>query len=117
MSYVDCFVAAVPTENKEKYIEHARIAAQVFTDCGALEIVENWGDDVPEGEVTSLPLAVKAEPHETVVFSWVVWPSKEVRNAGWQKMMEDPRMDPATNPMPLDGKRLIYGGFNTILRS
>lgn len=117
MSYVDCFIAAVPTENKEKYIEHARISGQVFSDYGALEIVENWGDDVPDGKVTSLPMAVKTEPNETVVFSWVVWPSKEVRDAGWQAMMEDPRMDPETNPMPLDGKRLIYGGFNTILKS
>ena len=116
MSYVDCFVAAVPTETKALYIEHARMSSELFIEAGALELVENWGDDVPDGEVTSLPMAVKAKDDETVVFSWVIWPSKEVRDAGWAKMMEDPRMSPENNPMPFDGKRLIYGGFNTVLK-
>ncbi len=117
MSYVDCFVAAVPSENKGKYVEHAKIAGAVLKECGALEIVENWGDDVPDGEVTSLPMAVKAKENETVVFSWVVWPSKDARDSGWAQMMEDSRMSPETNPMPFDGKRLIYGGFETVLKS
>ncbi len=117
MSYVDCFVAAVPTDNKEKYIKHAETAAELFKENGALEIVENWGDDIPEGEVTSLPIAVQAQENETVVCSWVVWPSKEVRDAGWGAMMEDPRMSPENNPMPFDGKRLIYGGFHTVLKA
>lgn len=115
MSYVDGFVAAVPTANKDKYIEHARIAASVFKEHGALKIVETWGDDVPDGEITSFPMAVKCEANESVVFSWVIWPSKEARDAGWQAVMEDPRMHPDENPMPFDGKRLIYGGFNIIL--
>lgn len=117
MSYVDCFVAAVPSENKEQYLEHARISAEIFKEYGALEIVENWGDDIPDGDVTSLPMAVKAQENETVVFSWVIWPSKAVRDSGWSAMMEDARMSPENNPMPFDGKRLIYGGFNTILKS
>lgn len=115
MSYVDGFVAAVPTENKEKYIEHANKSAEVFKDNGALKIVENWGDNVPDGEVTSFPLAVKCEDNETIVFSWIVWPSKEIRDAAWQAIMDDPRMHPDQNPMPFDGKRLIYAGFNTIV--
>ncbi|MFH0256986.1 DUF1428 domain-containing protein [Vibrio rumoiensis] len=115
MSYVDGFVVAVPTENKEKYIKHATLAAEMFKDFGALQVVEAWGEEVLEGEVTSFPMAVKAKQDETIVFSWVVWPSKESRNAGWQKMMNDPRMDPENNPMPFDGKRLIYGGFNMIV--
>ncbi|WP_133467830.1 DUF1428 domain-containing protein [Paraglaciecola marina] len=115
MSYVDGFVAAVPTENKDQYINHAQIAAIVFKEHGALNIVENWEDDVPEGKITSFPLAVKKQADEAVVFSWIVWPSKEVRDTAWQKVMEDPRMDPNENPMPFDGKRLIYGGFNTVL--
>lgn len=114
MSYVDGYVAAVPTKNKDKYIEHAKISAIVFKDHGALKITEAWGDDVPDGEVTSFPLAVKCKEDETVVFSSVVWPSKEVRDAGWQAIMEDPRMHPDQNPMPFDGKRLIYGGFEVI---
>lgn len=116
MSYVDCFVVAVPTENKAQYIEHAKMASELFKQNGALELVENWGDDVPDGEVTSLPMAVKAKDDETVVFSWVVWPSKEERDSGWAALMDDPRMSPEINPMPFDGKRLIYGGFNTILK-
>ncbi len=115
MSYIDGFVAAVPTANKEQYIEHARVSAQVFKDYGALKIVENWGDDIPDGEVTSFPMAVKCKEDETIVLSWVVWPSKEIRDSGWAKVMEDPRMHPDQNPMPFDGKRLIYGGFENIL--
>lgn len=115
MSYVDGFVAAVPTENKQKYIEHAQIAADLFKEFGALKVVETWGNDVPDGESTSFPMAVKATSNETVVLSWVIWPSKQVRDAGWQQMMEDPRMQPENNPMPFDGKRLIYGGFDMVL--
>lgn len=111
MTYVDGFVAAVPTANKDKYIKHASDAAVVFREHGALSLVECWGDDVPEGTVTSFPMAVKCEPGETVVFSWITWPSKGARNAGMAKVMEDPRLKPDVNPMPFDGKRLIYGGF------
>ncbi|WDE06298.1 DUF1428 domain-containing protein [Thalassomonas viridans] len=115
MSYVDGFIAAVPTTNKDKYLEHAKTTAVVFKEHGALKVVETWGDDVPEGEVTSFPMAVKSKEDETVVFSWVIWPSKEVRDAGWQAMMEDPRMQPEQNPMPFDGRRLIYGRAFKIL--
>ncbi|OIP98492.1 MAG: RNA signal recognition particle [Zetaproteobacteria bacterium CG2_30_46_52] len=114
MSYVDGFVAAVPESNKDKFIAHAKIMAAVFKDYGALRVVDTWGDDVPEGEVTSFPLAVQKKDGEVIVFSWVIWPSKEVRNAGWQSSMEDPRMNADTNPMPFDGKRLIYGGFDMV---
>ncbi|AEF54324.1 DUF1428 domain-containing protein [Marinomonas posidonica] len=115
MSYVDGFVAAVPTALKEEYLAHAMLSADIFKDYGALKLVENWGDEIPDGEVTSFTSAVKAKENETIVFSWVVWPSREVRNTAWEAMMEDPRMSPEANPMPFDGKRLIYGGFNTIL--
>lgn len=115
MSYVDGFVAAVPTENKELYRQHAAEAGVVFKEHGAVSFVECWGDDVPEGKVTSFPMAVKCQPDETVVFSWITWPSREVRDAGMQKVMEDERMSPDNNPMPFDGKRLIYGGFMPIV--
>ncbi len=117
MTYVDGFVAAVPTANREKFRKHAEDASEVFKEFGALQIVECWGDDVPEGEVTSFPMAVKCKPDETVVFSWIVWPSREVRDAGHKKMMADPRMDMENNPMPFDGKRMIYGGFEKILEA
>jgi len=115
MNYVDGFVAAVPTANRDAYRQHAERAAKVFKEFGALSVVECWGDDVPEGKLTSFPLAVQRKNDETVVFSWVTWPSRAVRDDGWKKVMADPRLQQETNPMPFDGKRLIYGGFETIV--
>lgn len=113
MDYIEGFVAPVPRENKQRYIEHAEEAAVVFKDHGALRLVECWGDDVPEGEVTSFPQAVQCKADEVVVFSWVVWPSREARDKGMKLIESDSRM--ADNPMPFDGRRLIYGGFQMIV--
>lgn len=115
MTYVDGFVAAVPIANREAYKKHAQAAAVVFKEHGALKVVECWGDDVPDGKVTSFPMAVKRKDDETVVFSWIVWPSRQTRDDSWKKVMEDPRLKPEANPMPFDGQRLIYGGFETIV--
>ncbi|WP_444944373.1 DUF1428 domain-containing protein [Microbulbifer sp. ZKSA006] len=115
MSYVDGVVTAVPTANIDDYIRHAKIAAEVFKEQGALRVVEAWGDDIPQGEITSFPIAVKCAEDETVVFSWIIWPSKKVRNSAWRAIVDDPRMHPEHNPMPFDGKRMIYGGFSVIL--
>src|SRR5262249_530136 len=115
MTYVDGFVAAVPTANREIYKKHAEAAAIVFKEHGALKLVECWGDDVPEGKVTSFPMAVKRKDGETVVFSWILWPSRKVRDEGMKRVMADPRLQPDKNPMPFDGKRLIYGGFQMIV--
>ena len=115
MAYVDGYVLAVPTTNREKYREVAKNAAAVFKEHGATKVVECWGDDVPQGQVTSFPMAVKAKEDETVVFSWIVWPSKRVRDAGMKKAMEDRRMQPDPSTRPFDGKRMIYGGFETIV--
>ena len=115
MPYIDGFVAAVPTANKAAYKKHAEDAAVVFKEHGALKLVECWGDDVPPGEVTSFPMAVKCRDDETVVFSWVLWPSREARNAGMEKAMTDRRLQPDVNPMPFDGKRMIFGGFEMIV--
>ena len=113
MNYVDGFVAAVPTANKAAYLEHARLAATVFKQHGALSSVECWGDDVPEGKLTSFPMAVQRKPDETVVFAWITWPSRAVRDEGMKKVMDDPRMKDMA--MPFDGKRMIYGGFQVVL--
>jgi uncharacterized protein YbaA (DUF1428 family) len=113
--YIDGFVAAVPTANRDAYREHAEAAAVVFKEYGALKLVECWGDDVPDGKLTSFPLSVKKQADETVVFSWITWPSREARDAGMQKVMADPRVKPENNPMPFDGKRLIYGGFSILV--
>lgn len=115
MNYVDGFVCAVPTANRERFRQHAAKAAEVFREHGALGVVECWGDDVPEGKLTSFPMAVQRKNDETVVFSWVTWPSREVRDEGMKKIMADPRVQPDVNPMPFDGTRLIYGGFEVIV--
>lgn len=115
MSYIDGFVAAVPTANKEVYRKHAADAGKVFKEYGALSFVECWGDDVPDGKVTSFPMAVKCKDDETVVFSWITWPSRAARDKGMNKVMEDPRLQPDVNPMPFDGQRLIFGGFEPIV--
>jgi uncharacterized protein YbaA (DUF1428 family) len=117
MSYVDGFVAPVPSENREAYRKHAEAAAALFKEFGATTVVECWGDDVPEGKVTSFTLAVKREASESVVFSWITWPSREARDEAWKKLMADPRMQPGAMSMPFDGKRLIYGGFQVILEA
>jgi uncharacterized protein YbaA (DUF1428 family) len=113
MSYIDGFVVAVPKANKQAYLDHAKKSLPMFKEFGATRMVEAWGDDVPDGKVTDFQRAVKAEANEQIVFSWVEWPSKEVRDKGMKKMMEDPRMKDMK--MPFDGQRMIYGGFAPIL--
>lgn len=115
MSYIDGFLLAVPTANKEVYRGQAETGAAVFKECGALSVVEAWGDDVPAGELTSFPLAVQCRPDETVVFSWVLWPDRTTRDAGMEKFMADPRIKAIGTQMPFDGKRMIYGGFQAIV--
>ena len=115
MSYIDGFVIAVPTANKQNFIEHAGSIDTIFTDLGATRVVECWADDVPEGKITDFGKAVQAAADESVVFSWIEWPDKKTRDAAMEKMMSDDftdeRMDMEKNPMPFDGKRLIFGGF------
>ena len=115
MSYIDGFVAAVPTANRDAYKRHAERAAGIFKEYGAWKVVECWGDDVPDGKLPSFPIAVRKKDDESVVFSWIVWPSRQVRDDGMKKVMADPRSQPNANPMPFDGQRLIYGGFQTLV--
>ena len=114
MSYVDGFLAAVPTANREKFKKHAETAAVIFKECGALSVAECWGDDVPDGKVTSFPMAVKLKEDETVVFSWIIWPDKATRDAAMAAMMNDPDFAESMGAMPFDGKRMVYGGFTPI---
>ena len=116
MSYIDGFVIPVPAGKKSAYREMSAKASKIFQEYGAERVVECWGDDVPDGKVTDFKGAVKAESGENVVFSWIVWPSKEVRDAGNEKMRNDPRMK-MTPDMPFDGKRMIFGGFEVIVDS
>jgi uncharacterized protein YbaA (DUF1428 family) len=114
MSYIEGFVVAVPAANKEAYREMAAKAAPLFREFGMTRMVENWGDDVPDGKVTDFKGAVQAKPDEVVVFSWCEYPDRATRDAANQKMMSDPRMKDMGD-MPFDGQRMIYGGFQTIL--
>ncbi|BBK32487.1 uncharacterized protein YbaA (DUF1428 family) [Stella humosa] len=114
MSYVDGFLVPVPSGRKDEYLAAAAKAAAVFRECGATRVVECWGDDVPVGKTTDFLRSVKAEEGETVVFSWIEWPSKEARDAGNEKVMQDPRMN-FGDLMPFDGKRMVYGGFAVLL--
>ena len=116
MNYIDAYVAAVPTANKEAYREFATKIAPVFQKFGALRVVENWGDDVPEGKLTSFTMAVKREENESIVFSWITWPSKAVRDEGWKQVMADPLMQDNGMGKLFDGKRMIFGGFQTIVQ-
>jgi uncharacterized protein YbaA (DUF1428 family) len=115
MPYVDGFVLAVPKAKLEDYRALAQKAGEVWKEYGALAYVECVADDVPYGELTSFPRAVQAKEDEVVVFSWIVYETRERRDAVNAKVMSDPRLkhDPAN--MIFDGKRMIYGGFRTIV--
>jgi uncharacterized protein YbaA (DUF1428 family) len=115
MTYVDGFVAAVPTANREAYRKHAEVAAAVFKEHGAVSVVECWGDDVPEGKVTSFPMAVQRKDDETVVFAWITWASRTARDEGMKKAGEDARLQ--NIEMPFDGERAILGGFEFMLEA
>jgi uncharacterized protein YbaA (DUF1428 family) len=114
MAYVMCYAGAVPTAKKDDYHKHSKRAAEVFKKHGALRVVECWGDMVPPGKVTSFPLAVKAKDDETVVIGWQEWPDKPTHDANFQKAMEDPDFGDMS-AMPIDGKRMIFAGFEMLV--
>ncbi|MGZ8362355.1 MAG: DUF1428 domain-containing protein [Caulobacteraceae bacterium] len=113
MAYIDGFLIPVPAKNKATYLAMCEHVTPMFREIGATKVVECWGDDVPEGKQTDFFRAVAAEPGESVVFAWVVWPDKATRDAGMKKMRDDPRMQPPAD-IPFDGKRMIFGGFEVM---
>lgn len=115
MAYVDGFVFAVPTANKQAFIDFASTFDPIFLEYGATRVTECWGVEVPPGKHTDFLRAVQARDDETVVFSWVEWPDKASRDAAMKTMMDDPRMDPKANPMPFDGLRMIFGSFEAVV--
>src|SRR5688500_9831259 len=115
MPYIEGFVVAVPTANKDAYRKHAAEAAPIFREFGVTRMVEAWGDDVPHGKTTDFYGAVQAKDDESVVFSWFEYPDRAARDAANEKMMSDPRMEAMGADMPFDGKRMIFGGFEPLL--
>lgn len=115
MAYVDGFLLALPKSNVERYKAIACECAPIWKEYGALDYVECIGDDTPYGKLTSFPRAVQATEGEVVVFSWIVYPSKAVRDAANEKIMKDERLTKLMDPMPFDGKRMIFGGFKPFL--
>lgn len=114
--YVDGFILPVPDGKRDAYRAMADKASARFRHYGAVRVVEAWGDDLRDGKVTDYKKAVKAEPGENVVFSWIEWPDKATRDAGWEKIMKDPDMQPPDkDEMPFDGLRMFWGGFQPIL--
>lgn len=117
MAYLEGFVIAVPTANREQFIAHAEHFDRMLIAEGALRVVEGWGDDVPRGEHTDFHGAVKATDEETVCFSWIEWPDRATRDSCHARMKE--RMESGEfaemagefGEMPFDGKRMIFGGF------
>ncbi|RDW13724.1 DUF1428 domain-containing protein [Paracoccus thiocyanatus] len=114
MAYYSGFLLAVPTANKQKYIDMANAAWPMFQRYGALRMVEGWGVDVPRGKVSDFYMATQAKDDETVVFSWVEWPDKATADASYEKMMADPEMQKPPE-MPFDGMRMMWGGFEPIV--
>lgn len=114
--YVQGVVLGVKADRQDDYVEMARMMDDMFIEYGALEVSENWEEDVPDGEQTDFRRAVAAEPDEKIVFSWAIWPDKETSDAAHQKMMQDERMESMEPPDMMDGKRMIMGGFKQIYR-
>lgn len=117
MTYVNGFLLAVPNANKQKYIEMAENAAKIFRSNGALSFVETWGSDVPDGKLTSFPLAVKLKDDESVVFSWITWPDKQLSETGMASAMKEFDELDVMSTMPYDGLRMMWGGFETIVEA
>jgi uncharacterized protein YbaA (DUF1428 family) len=113
--YVDGFVVPVPKKNLDEYRKMAKLGAKLWMQYGALSYVETIADDVKKGKLTSFPQSVKLKPNESVVFSWIAYKSRAERDRINAKVMKDPRITGMGKEMPFDGKRMIYGGFKTIV--
>ena len=115
MTYVDGFVIPVPKDRIDDYEKVARDGAAIWLEHGALSVTECVADDVPHGELTSFPRAVQANDDETVIFSWIVYESREARDEVNKKVMADQRMQGDMSGMPFDAKRMFFGGFRPLV--
>jgi uncharacterized protein YbaA (DUF1428 family) len=115
--YVDGFVLPVPKANIEAYRRMAETAGDIWREHGALAFWECVAHDVKSGNLTSFPQSVRLQEDETVVFSWIVYESREKRDEVNEKVMNDPRMAAMMDPaaLPFDGQRMFFGGFTTLV--
>lgn len=116
MTYYTGMVAAVPTANRQKYMDHLQVAWPMMQKYGATRMIENWGVDTPKGKVTDFQGAVNAKDDETIVFSWLEWPDRTTADKAWSEMQNDPDMA-AMGEMPFDGSRMIFGGFDPVMEA
>jgi len=114
MTYFEGFIAPVPKANRQAYLDHANSVAPILRECGVPRMVEASADDVPHGKVTDFYRAVDAKDDETVVFSFFEYPGKAERDSASEKFMSDPRLQAMSN-VPFDAKRMIFGGFDSIV--
>jgi uncharacterized protein YbaA (DUF1428 family) len=112
--HIDGYVIPVPEGKKQAYLEMAQWFDQAMIDFGAIEVMECWEKDVPEGKLTDFRKAVAAEEGEKILFSWIVWPDKETAEAAHDKIHEDERFQQMTD-IPFDGRRMIFGAFEPIV--
>ena len=117
MSYIDGFVLPLPNGKEEEYRKQAEMFARKASAEGAIGTVEALGDGLEHGHTTDFFRAVQAKEDENVVFSFIIWPDKEVRDKAWEKIMADPEMQPGAMEMPFDGKRMFWGGFKPLLNT
>jgi uncharacterized protein YbaA (DUF1428 family) len=117
MTYVDGFILPLPNGKEEEYRKQAEKFAAKATEQGAIGTIEGLGDGLEHGHTTDFFKAVKAEDNENVVFSFILWPDKQTRDAAWEKIMADPDMQPGAMEMPFDGKRMFWGGFKPLLNT
>ena len=116
MAYFDISAAPAPTDGKEAYIAFARKVGKIFREHGAIQVIDTWGDDIPDGQVTDFKKAVALNDGETVAVGWITWPDKATRDAAWAILM-DPNGPMGGMDMPFDGKRMIFGAFSIIAES
>ncbi len=115
-TYIDGYVMVVPQANKAAFIAHVQQCIPIYKEYGALRVFDAWADDLPgAGRINSYGHATQLSESENIVFSWIEWPTKAIRDAAWPHILRDPRMSPDMKPMPFDAKRMLRGGFQTII--
>ena len=115
MTYFEGFIVPVPNGNKQAYVTHANTLVSSLRECGARRQFEAWGTDIPEGKTTDFRKAVDAQAGENVVFAWFEYPDRQTRDAANQKMMSDPKMEEFSKNLPFDAKRMVLGGFQSMV--